>query len=281
MRFVNFMAMVSLATTLQAIEPFKDKIHLIGTNPSIPLQIVPYAPSPAADNIFLRVVLPEYGELLNKAPVSFQLKMVNFALGVTSKNKLFPTLREDPLGQSIRVVVDNRPYTSVGVLAEDSYNANLDVMRKNLSFKLSDLEKGEHVIRCFPVTSFGECIKRGNNFDVSTFYVGTKKAAIRQDLSKPYLTYNEPQGEYSLKSAQDPILVDFFISNCTLTRQGYKVRISIDGEVLGMLYQWTPYLLFGLKKGEHTVRLELLDADDILVPGDFNFAERKIVIKSP
>jgi hypothetical protein len=279
MPFTKFISALLVVGSLQALDSIQDKIFLIGSNQPVPLQIVPYSSTPAADNIFLKVVLPENGELMNKSPVSFQLKMINFSLGTTTKNKLFPGLREDSLGQSIRVVVDNKPYTSVGVLAEDSYNANLDVMRKNLSFKLSELDKGEHVIRVFPVTSFGECIKRYNNYDVSTFYVGSKKGTIKQDLSKPYLTYNEPQGEYKLKSAQDPILVDFFLSNCTLTREGFKVQISVDGEILGKLYQWTPYLLFGLKKGQHTIRLDLLDSSDQIVNGEFNSTERTITIK--
>jgi hypothetical protein len=141
------------------------------------------------------------------------------------------------------------------------------------------LDKGEHVIRVFPATSYGESIKRYNNFDASIVYVGAKRNTLQQDLSKPYLTYNEPQGEYKLKSTQDPILLDFFISNCTLTREGYKVLLTIDGEVMGKLYQWVPYLIFGLTKGKHTVRLELLDPQDAVVPGLFNVNERTINVK--
>ncbi len=254
------------------------KIHLVGPY-SMPLQVVPYAQTLASDTILLKVVLPENGQILKKAPISVQLKMVNFALGIKTKNTLFPGLRENPKGQTIRVIVDNDPYISVGVLAEDSYNANLDVMRKNLSFKIPNLDKGEHVIRVFPVTSYGESIKRYNNFDYSTFYIGTKKNTIKQDLSRPFLTYNEPQGEYRLKSYQDAILLDFFISNCTLTRDGYKVQLSIDEEIIGKLYEWKPYLIFGLSKGKHKIKLELLNPKDEVVEGDFNLTEREIMVK--
>ncbi len=273
------LAFLGLFSMLSALESYQDKFILIGSQSPMPLQVVPYPQSPTLDTILLKVVLPENGEVQKKSPVSVQLKMVNFSLGITSKNNLFPGLRENPKGQTIRVIVDNNPYLSVGVLSEDSYNADLDMMRKNLSFKLPDLEKGEHVIRVFPVTSFGESIKRQNNFDVSTFYIGTKKNTVKQDLSKPFITYNEPQGEFKLKSTQEPVLLDFFLSNCTLTREGYKVRLTVDGAVLGNLYQWTPYLLFGLSKGKHTVKLELLDTNNSLVPGDFNSTERTILIK--
>lgn len=275
----RILAGLSLFGSLFALDSFQDKIFLIGSNAQLPLQVVPYSPTPASDTILLKVVLPENGDMQKKSSVSVQLKMVNFSLGTSTKNTLFPGLRENPKGQTIRVIIDNDPYISVGVLAEDSYNANLDVMRKNLNFKLSDLDKGEHIIRVFPVTSYGESVKRTNNFDVSTFYVGAKKSTIKQDLAKPFLTYNEPQGEFKLKSPQDPILLDFFISNCTLTREGYKVQLTIDGQVLGKLYQWTPYLLFGLTKGKHTIKLDLLDVDDQIVSGDFNSNERVITIK--
>lgn len=279
MLFAKILAALSLVVSLSAQDYIQDKIMLIGSMAPMPLQVIPYAQSPASDTILLRVVLPENADVQKKSTVSVQLKMANYALGVTTKNQLYKGLRENPKGQTIRVVVDNQPSISVGVLAEDSFNANLDVMRKNLNFKIQDLENGEHILRVFPVTSYGESIKRPNNFDVSTFYVGTKKNTIKQDLSKPYLTYNEPQGEFKLKSIEDPILLDFFLSNCTLTRQGYKVRLTIDGEVLGNLFQWSPYLIFGLSKGKHKVVLELLDSEDKLVPGEFNSNEREITIK--
>ena len=279
MIFPRLLALLGVFSALCAIDTFHDKFILIGSDAQMPLQVVPYPQSPSLDNILVKVVLPENGEVQKKSPVSVQLKMVNFSLGVTTKNTLFPGLRENPKGQTIRVIIDNNPYLSVGVLSEDSYNADLDMMRKNLSFKLPDLEKGEHVIRVFPVTSFGESIKRQNNFDISTFYIGAKKNTINQDLSKPFITYNEPQGEFRLKSPQEPVLLDFFLSNCTLTREGYKVRLTVDGSVLGNLYQWSPYLLFGLSKGKHTIKLELLDSRDAVVPGDFNSTERTITIK--
>jgi hypothetical protein len=272
-------ASLLLSSALFSSDEIKDKIQLIGSNVHMPLQVVPYPQSAASDTILLKVVLPENGTIEKKNSIGVQLKLINFALGVTTRNNLFPQLRECPSGQTVRVVVDNEPFVLVGLQSEDSFNANLDVMRKNLNFKLSDLDKGEHVIRVFPATSYGESIKRYNNFDASTVYVGAKRNTIQQDLSKPYLTYNEPQGEYKLKSTQDPILLDFFISNCTLTREGYKVLLTIDGEVMGKLYQWVPYLIFGLTKGKHTVRLELLDPQDAVVPGLFNVNERTINVK--
>lgn len=255
---------------------------LIGSHSTLPLQIVPLRRSPASNAIEIRIVFPKEYALERSSPIRSQLRLIGFPLGVKTRSSGLPALKESPNGQTVRVIVDNEPHFSLTLGAEGSEDANLDVYRKRLNFKLpNDLTQGEHVLRVYPVFSYGESIKLPNNFDVSTFYKGSRKPVIRQDLSKPYLTYNEPQGEYILKNLNDPILLDFYISNCTLAREAYKVRVTIDNEVIGKLYQWTPYLIYGLKPGEHTIKLELLDPSNDKVPGLFNEVERTIQIKVP
>ena len=46
-----------------------------------------------------------------------------------------------------------------------------------------------------------------------------------------------------------PVLLDFFISNCELTSDGYKVRLIVDGDAIRTLTSWQPYYIYGLKKG--------------------------------
>jgi hypothetical protein len=92
------------------------------------------------------------------------------------------------------------------------------------------------------------------------------------------LTYNEPSDNMPLTEGQ-PILLDFFISNCELTKDGYKVRLSIDGKGTRTLTSWQPYYIYGLKRGRHKVKLELLDPDDKVVPGTFNRVERTINVQ--
>ncbi len=97
------------------------------------------------------------------------------------------------------------------------------------------------------------------------------------DLQKPYLTYNEPQGRFP-KSKSNPILLDFLLSNCDLSADGYKVRFTVDNKVIQTLTDYVPYYLYGLSSGKHTVKLELLDNKDKIVPGYFNVTEREIEI---
>jgi len=45
-----------------------------------------------------------------------------------------------------------------------------------------------------------------------------------------------------------------------------------------LLNTWDAYSIEGLKKGENTIKLELLNADMRLVPGQFNTVSRKFTV---
>jgi hypothetical protein len=120
-------------------------------------------------------------------------------------------------------------------------------------------------------------LKGNRTFVALPFYVG-KREGKEADLSKPYLTYNEPSEHLELVDNR-PILLDFYISNCELTSDGYKVRLSVDGKVVRTLSVWVPYYLYGLKAGKHTIRLELLDRSEKLVDGPFSDVSQTIHIQ--
>jgi hypothetical protein len=73
-------------------------------------------------------------------------------------------------------------------------------------------------------------------------------------------------------------LLDFYLSNCDLSPDGYKVRLTVDGTMTRVISSWQPYYISGLKKGTHTIRLELIDEKNLLVPGIFNDNQRTITI---
>ena len=41
------------------------------------------------------------------------------------------------------------------------------------------------------------------------------------------------------------------VSALRLSEKGYKVRFSINNEVVSTLTEWTPYYVYGLKKGTY------------------------------
>lgn len=166
-------------------------------------------------------------------------------------------------GQHIHVIIDDKPYMAM-------YDE---------TFSIGPLDPGPHTLRAFPSRSWHESIKTPGVFVAHTFYVGQKSGDPVLDPSKPLLTYSRPKGEYVGQDARK-VMIDFYLSNCELGADKYKVIASIDGNVMDTLTEWVPYYIEGLKEGDHTVGLKLIGPDGNAVEnGPFNDAEQKITIR--
>jgi hypothetical protein len=166
-------------------------------------------------------------------------------------------------GQHIHLILNNDRYQAL-------YDADEPVV-------FDDLPPGTHHFRAFPGTDWHESVKTPGAFAIRTIHVGDGEAAPRVDPDGPLLTYSRPVGEYAGADA-DSILVDFYLTGARLAEDGYRVRLTVNGMGEAMITEWRPYLLLGLPPGEHTVRLELLDPQGQVVPGEFNQAERTITV---
>jgi len=241
------------------------------------IQVVPVAPSPAPNDVALRIQYPKKGSIEKKQPIHVEMRIDWFPLGVTTDTPRKSELYDDNRGQSVHVIVDDHDYFEVNEALFDSVDDHDEffdqIAEDDIPFPLST---GGHTIRAFPCRSYGESLKMQKNFVSSFFYV-KNKGDLPFDLSKPYITYNEPQGRY--EDSSKPILLDFYVTNCTLSRDGYKVRLTIDGVNQRFLNDWTPYYIHGLSKGSHTIRLELISPANKPVPGIFNDVQKKIVIE--
>ncbi len=249
-------------------------------NPS-GVQVAAVDPTPDPNEVETRILYPKQNELKMSSPVKGQIRVQGIALGVDSvaqprKNEIW----NDPEGQSLHIFIDNQPYFAVNEALIDALDDVEDYFDQTAEFEIPfKLQPGMHVIRAFPVRSYNESVKSTRAFAVSVFYFQEKKDNPQIDLSKPYLTYNEPQGEYDYSKKSQPILLDFYLTNCTLSRDGYKVRLTIDNDNQRILTSWQPYYIYGLKRGMHRIRLELLDPQNKPVGGLFNDIQRSIVIK--
>jgi hypothetical protein len=241
------------------------------------IQVVPVEGTPEADDIDLRIQYPPIGKLESKNPVHLEMRIDWFPLGVETDFPRQNEIYNDHKGQSIHVFIDDNEYFEVTEALFDSVDDHDEyfdqIAEADIPFTLTP---GLHVIRAIPCRSFGESLKKNKNAETSFFYF-QKRTKETFNLDAPYLTYNEPQGTY--RDAHKPILLDFYIDNCALSKDGYKVRITIDGQNQRFLYDWTPYYIYGLGKGEHTIRLELISPQNKLVPGPFNDVQRKIVLE--
>ncbi|HEY2811294.1 MAG TPA: hypothetical protein VGJ00_07910 [Rhabdochlamydiaceae bacterium] len=244
------------------------------------IRVVPVDPTPEPNQVKTRIQFPKADELKNNTPIKGQIKLQGFPLGVDSD---FPRKKEifnNPKGQSLHVFIDNQPYFALNEALIDALDDFEDYFDQTVMLQIPfTLQPGMHVMRVFPVRSFNESLKGDNCYDMHVFYYRIIKDNPQMILDGPYLTYNEPQGEFTYdKKGAKPILLDFYIHNCELSRDGYKVRLTIDNANQRTLTTWQPYYIYGLKKGVHHIRLELLDAQNKVVPGMFNDIERSIVI---
>lgn len=231
-----------------------------------------------SDTVVLVIAMPKNGAVVPSNPVWMQFRVDGFSLGAGSQFERADELVETDMGQTIHVVVDDRPYFPINNPALDPYIQEGWYYDTGYRFQIPfNLSQGEHLLRVFPARSYGESLKGDKTFFVSTFYIGGKTSSLKYDFSKPYLTYNEPSNQFYLVEGK-PVLLDFYVSNCELTTDGYKVRLTIDKKVNRLLTSWQPYYLYGLKKGTHTIRLELLNSSGKLVSGPFSDIEQTITI---
>lgn len=268
----TLLAMLSFSASLPAA-------HMKSQEPNLgEIRVFAVDPTPEPDNVSVFLLFPDE-DVRTTTPVNIESRVEGYALGTDSD---FPREREiynDPEGQAVHIFIDNEPYFAINEAFIDSLDAHKLYYSQTMDFNIPfALKPGMHVVRIFPVRSYNESLKGDNCFVARVFYWKVKKEMSGVDLSGPYLTYNEPQGEYDFDT-KTPLLLDFYITNCQLSSDGFKVRLSIDGHVERTLTQWVPYYIYGLKKGTHQIRLELLDPENNKVPGIFNDTTRTIRIK--
>jgi hypothetical protein len=243
------------------------------------IRVVPVQRTPESNTIMLSIAMPKNGEVKMKNPIWVQFRLDGYPLGAGSPSTRTDEVAVSKMGQTLHVVVDNYPYFAVNEPSIDPFNEDGYYYDTRYKFEIPfRLNEGLHTLRMFPARSYGESLKNENTFQVSYFYVGNRGGGVDTELDKPYLTYNEPSDQLPLKESQ-PILLDFYITNTELSPDGYKVLLTVDGKIKRSLSSWQPYYIYGLKKGKHTIRLQLVDPRGQTVKGSFNDVERTIRVQ--
>lgn len=223
------------------------------------VQILPVNPTPQPNHVTIRIAYPESIQCTKTNPVYVQVRLQGYALGT---NSIFPRANQIPnsdRGQSLHIVVDNKPYFPVSNPGIDPYDETSDYFEESYKFLLPfDLEEGVHSLRIYCARSFGESIKGKNSFATTYFSIGGKKENRGVKLQDPLLTFNEPSMRFFYE-ADKPVLLDFLLANCNLSKDGYTLRVVIDKKFEEILTSWQPYYILDLQRGMHTISLELLD----------------------
>jgi len=185
----------------------------------------------------------------------FNFEVDNYELGIQTDNKFKFKLANSAKGQHIHFIENNGPYSA--------HYTN------KFQKKLKD---GNNVILAFLSRSHHESVKNPNAYVFTQIGEGEKI-----DLEKQYLFYSRPKGTYTGEDTEK-LLLDFYLVNTSLSPDGNKVRVTIqDSEFL--IYEWVPYIIEGLPKGEITIKLELLNSTGRLIETPFNPSLRKITLK--
>lgn len=248
----------------------------------------PQVPSPQPK---VRVVSPKNGGSLFSMTPEIKLEVTGFELGVQTpypgEDGMANSKEERPRkdagaeadrknrianseeGQHVHVIVDNGPYKAV-------YDVSKPIPLKGVG-------AGPHTLVVFPSRSYHESVKSEGaahfvNFSVISGFWGDHP----MDLSAPALIYSRPKGIYRGGDAEN-IMVDFYLRKVSLSRDGYKVRLSIyrGGTPVAseMFYRWRPALVQGLRSGEYTFRLTLIDPSGEEVGGVFGDVSRIIKVE--
>jgi hypothetical protein len=243
------------------------------------IRIVPAKEFPEPESVQLKIVFPKSEQDFNKKPIYSQFSLRGFSLGSDTPQTRNVEVSSTPLGQTVHVIVDEEPYFPYNGPSFDPFDEDGgNFYQSNYRMRLKEnLNEGMHTIRVLACRSWGECLKGDQVFDARVFFIGDQNCRPVH-LHMPYLTYNEPSNQLELLEGR-PILLDFYLSNCELSKDGYKVRVEIDGKKEATLVQWRPYYIYGLSKGKHEIRLTLIDGRGKEVFGPFNDVRRILYVE--
>jgi hypothetical protein len=234
------------------------------------------APPPAPVTLMLGTASPEPSPLPTvqfstpkRDEVIAAPKAADYAIKLDVKNWMTAT------GSShVHLILDNRPYKPI-------YDTKAPIKLSELNGG-EPLSEGQHVLVAFPSRTNHESVKTKGAFAVTEFYVG-KKATDTVDVKKPMLVYSRPKGEYNGDNGNH-VLVDFYVANVTLAEGKEHVAVSVTGPGLdkpatGNASSFgAPFYLENLQNGAYTLKVELQDKDNKVLPGLWNSTTRTIKI---
>ncbi len=222
-----------------------------------------YSPEQFENATLQQEIISSY-EDLDTNTIALKFTTTNYEFGVQTDTTGLKNCANSAKGQHVHTLVDNGPYNAL-------YTPMAKVKANN---------DGQHIVLSFLSRSYHESIKNKNAYVLTSAITGKSRIYSRfaqPDLSKPMLFYSRPKGEYT-GNETDAVLLDFYLVNCDLAKDGYKVKAEINGTEF-MLTKWAGYFMEGLPKGKNVIRLTLLDAIGNAVENQFNPIERTIVLK--
>ena len=191
----------------------------------------------------------------------------NYSLELVSNHT--ENLKEGIQLLQLKVVDENsRPLErsedlKVGLLINNEFQGikSLD----DLNFEVN-LLYGNNVVFAYIIDELENSIKSPSAAVLKNFYIGSEEGSF--DENSAHLFYIKPVKENLTKTTED-LQLDFYLFNAPLGDSEYMVKFSIDSEVF-YIDSWQGYLIKGLSKGKHHLRVQLIDKKGNVVLGPFN-----------
>src|SRR3989338_7039425 len=118
------------------------------------IRILPVPRTPESKTVVLRIAVPENGDLISHNPVWVQIRLDGYALGAGSQFDREDEVGVSKMGQTVHVIVDDRPYFPVNNPAIDPFNEEGFYYDTSYKFEIPyKLKEGLHTIRIFPARS--------------------------------------------------------------------------------------------------------------------------------
>lgn len=199
----------------------------------------------------------EYGYLTNG---QFGFHVNNYNLGQQTSDASQLMCANSAQGQHIHLIFDDQPYSA-------HYTNVFD-------YSIAD---GRYYMMAFLGKSYHESIKTPDAYAAHRVSVRDNSIYVRSTIKDPVLFYSRPKGTYVGKDTEK-VMLDFYLLNCDLEGQAYKVLAEINGET-HLISKWESYYIEGLPYGENTIKLTLIFNSGEVVPTKLNPVTRTFTLK--
>lgn len=208
----------------------------------------------------LGLVSPPRGADLMTGKNHFEFSLSGMDLGKATSDQASRGVLNGETGQYIALILNNQPQISMNAASTDQ-----------------ELTDGHYVMLAFPNRSYHQSVKVPGSHVLAQFNVGQPDNYKELDTKAPHLFYHWPTGTISGNGGSEKVLLDFYLVNCDLAPDGFKVIATINGTPF-TLTKWASYTIEGLPMGENKIKLELQDATGKTVASPFNPVERTFVV---
>ena len=226
--------------------------------PLAPVALASVSPSPEFPGASLSISSVKAEKVgTDSVKLSFIFEVKNYELKMQTTDNATKSCNNSDKGQHIHFIMDNQPYKAL-------YEPKNEITIANGT---------EHYLMAFLSRSYHESIKSKGAALVYHFKIDAKGNLKKEaDPRTPMLFYSRPKGDYAAKDINN-VLLDFYVWNCTLAADGYKVKAEIINETIASqqltatIDKWESHFIQNLGVGKCKVSLSLIDKDNKPVDG--------------